>query len=159
MDAASLCAIHLSVPYPDPLSLKKTFLAPDFPAGLRGLRFLKADLTSKDCGEGIDPDIFHILPHQGPCPVQQQTYIYPSLPSVIDLSAEALLVALQVYWEIQLQVGFGFPSPIPACLGSVSIFILGDFILHPPLVPFLLYLGKISTLLILTHKKTKSERL
>lgn len=54
--------------------------------------------------------------------------------------------------QTDVQVSFGFPNPIPACLGILLILFLDDIILHPHLTPFLLHMDKILTPLILAHK-------
>lgn len=43
----------------------------------------------------------------------------PGLPFVASVFVEVLLVALHY---IQIQLSFGFPNSIPACLGHVSVF-------------------------------------
>lgn len=58
-----------------------------------------------------------ILCHQGPYPIQQQAHVFPSPSFAADVQVEAFLVPHQ----IQPQVGFGFPEPIPAYLDSVYI--------------------------------------
>jgi len=53
-------------------------------------------------------------------PIQQQTHIFPSLPSAAYGLVEALLVAFHVPCQIQLQMSFGFTKSTPAC--SVSLY-------------------------------------
>jgi len=75
--------------------------------------------------------------HQVPFPLQQLSLIFPSLPFVAAVSVEALLVDLHIPQQIQVQMGFDFPSPIPACSDCVSIFLLGYLSLLASPVHFL----------------------
>lgn len=104
-----------------PLHQKWVFLALDFPTGLRVLRLLKTELTSKVWGEGGVEHIglFYVLCYLRPCSIQQWTHTFPSLPSAADAAAEAL-ISLHVSHQIQFQVDFGFSNFICTCLETVS---------------------------------------
>lgn len=93
------------------------FPAPDSHTDLGGLAFLEANLTSKGQGEeGMEYiDLFHIFVTRSPASFRSGSTF---LPLASDVPTEALLVALQVPYQIQLQMGF--LSPIPACSDSVS---------------------------------------
>lgn len=70
--------------------------------------------------EGIQhPSTFHVLCHQGPCPIQQQVSIFPNLPSVSCV--QALLVVFDNPHQIQFHLGFDFPNSVSACSDSFSI--------------------------------------
>lgn len=70
----------------------------------------------------------HWAPQHFPCPLsmwpafQQKVRIISGLSFAIEISVEALL-CLHTPCQIQLSLGFGFPHPIPAYLGSASIYI------------------------------------
>ena len=78
---------------------------------------MKAGLISKAWGEGGTKclGLLHILCHQVPCHMQQQAHIFPRHPFAADISTEILLRALRISFQIQVQVGFGFRNPTPAC--------------------------------------------
>lgn len=50
---------------------------------------------------------------------------------------KALLIVLNICCQIQLQMGFGFPSLFPACSDNVPVFLQGHLPLLWPLVCFL----------------------
>jgi len=53
---------------------------------------------------------------------------------------KALLIVLNIHCQIQLQMGFDFPSPSLAYLDNVSLFLQGHLPLLQPLVCFLFIL-------------------
>lgn len=64
-------------------------------------------------------------------------YIFFSLPFLVNVSVEALLIILHTPCQIQLQLCTSSPEPIPAHLGSVPIFFPGYMSLGPLPVHFL----------------------
>ena len=77
-------------------------------------------------------------------PVQQWRHTFLCLSFVVDIPLESF-VAFCIHCQLQLQLRFGFPSFIPECLGSTSVFLLGHLILLPHLVYFLLCLNSVSS--------------
>lgn len=77
-------------------------------------------------------------------PVQQWRYAFLCLSFAVSAPLERCF-AFHIHCEWQLQLHFRFPSFIPKCLGSASLFFLGHLILllHP--VRFLLCLESVSS--------------
>lgn len=63
-----------------------------------------------------------------PCAIQQQPHIFSTLPFAANIPIKALLAAFHFLWETQLQAGFGFPDPIPACSGLCHLSLLAPLI-------------------------------
>lgn len=99
----------------------------------------KVHRTSKDQGkEGVEfLSLFRVLCDQICCLIQQCARIFPCCTFASNVVVEAR-VALRVPCQSQLQVGSGYPNPIPASLNNASIFFLGHLSLLPPLILLLL---------------------
>lgn len=87
------------------------FLAPDFPSSLRGLGFLKANITSKDGGKEIIESFVTILP--GDHIIQLGFHIFLTFISAVYVLLESSPVTFPIPHQIQLQVVLGFLNPVP----------------------------------------------
>lgn len=87
--------------------------------------FLKASIPSKvkdKDKEGIQYlSLFYVLSHQISCHIQQWAHSLPSLSFTAHVLSATFLVALCIPKQIQLHMGFAFPSPKPAWIVSVSL--------------------------------------
>lgn len=92
--------------------------------GLRSLRFLEANLSSKDKVKEQAKIVNYCnsfgtissAPHRrGPT--------FSKVPFTVDLALEAIPTALHNLCQIQYQVGFRLLNLIPTCSDSVSIFL------------------------------------
>lgn len=87
------------------------FLAPDFLSSLRGLGFLKANITSKDGGKEIIESFVTIL--SGDYTIQLCSHIFLSFISAVYVLVESSPVTFPIPHQIQLQVVLGFLNPVP----------------------------------------------
>lgn len=109
------------------------FAAPDFPS----LVSEAWDPPTKDrAEEGIKYlGLFHVLCYWDPYCSYELAYVSPTLSSAAD-RPKILHAALYLPYLFQLQVGFGFPDPIPSQSDHVSVFLLGFLLLLPNLLCF-----------------------
>lgn len=56
-----------------------------------------------------------------PFPLQRLALIFPSLSFAAPVAVEAHLVDLQIPEQVQVQMGFGFPNPIPPRTDNIFI--------------------------------------
>lgn len=107
------------------------------------LVFLKASLMNRDWGKQSNKYLsyFCVFCNQLPCPIQQWAHTFPSLHFLADKPIEVLVAlhTLNIPYHIQLQVGFGFPKPIPECSDSIYIFLLDHLSLFPSAACFFFY--------------------
>lgn len=89
---------------------------------------MKAGLNCEACGEAGTEclGLLHVLYYQVPC------HIRAADPQTADISIEIPLGALCILFQIQLQMGFGLPNPIPVW----SLFLLCCLTLPPALECF-----------------------
>ena len=82
-------------------------------------------------------DFFHVLSHQVPCPILLWAQILPSLPFVVYILLQALLVC-DMPGHIQLQLNSNFPKLTSVGTpDKVSALLTGDLFLFPLPVCFL----------------------
>lgn len=86
--------------------------------------------------EGVLKLLFCPLCQQSPCPIQQESYLFPSHNFPVPVAAH--LVVLNSPCQIEFQVSFDIPSPVSACSGSVHIscdsflcLFYQEFLAHP----------------------------
>lgn len=121
---------YVNVFWPELPSLRVSHHYLDFPSGLRDMALLKASFISF-----TEPGVTTVSSYS----LSIGLTFFPSLHFATDTPVEANLV-LHVSCQIGLQVGFGFYKPIPEHSDSVSIFLLGDMTVLPPLICFLFML-------------------
>lgn len=76
-------------------------------------------------------------------PLQQLPFIFPSLSLAVAVSVETRMVSPHIPPQIQVQMGFSFHNPFPACWDSVSVLLLGHLSLLASSV-FFIFMFQIS---------------
>lgn len=71
------------------------------------------------------------LSFKGPCSFQQRTHIFFTIPLVIEVFEEDLLI-LDMLSKFQFQINLGLPTCISAYSNNILIFIPGGWSLLPP---------------------------